>query len=146
MFIVVWSKMTSRQTGRPDLVSRRTTEVWREVCAWWGVYRCRQSVAFPVSLIKKFSSVGLNSFFFFSLAYLFLCVLSLSVVSNSSWPRGLLSARLLCPWDFPVKITGVACHFLPQEIISTQGLTLSLLSPALAGRLFTTCHPSILTY
>ena len=25
-------------------------------------------------------------------------------------------ARLLCPWNFPGKITGVACHFLLQRI------------------------------
>ena len=31
--------------------------------------------------------------------------------------------RLLCPWDFPGKNTGVGCHFLPQEIFLTQGLT-----------------------
>ena len=26
------------------------------------------------------------------------------------------SARLLCPWDFPGKKTGVGCHFLFQGI------------------------------
>ena len=30
---------------------------------------------------------------------------SLSVVSDSLWPHGLLPARLLCPWDFPGKST-----------------------------------------
>ena len=35
--------------------------------------------------------------------------------------------RLCCPWDFPGKITGVACHFLQHEIFLTQGLNLSLL-------------------
>ena len=28
------------------------------------------------------------------------------------WPHGLQSIRLLCPWDFPGKNTGVGCHFL----------------------------------
>ena len=28
------------------------------------------------------------------------CVLSHSVLSNSLWPFGLQSTRLLCPWDF----------------------------------------------
>ena len=36
-------------------------------------------------------------------------------------------ARLLCPWDFPGKNTGVGCHFLPQGIFPTQGLNSSLL-------------------
>ena len=35
--------------------------------------------------------------------------------------------RLLCPWDFPGKNTGVGCHFLIQGIFPTQGLNLSLL-------------------
>ena len=29
--------------------------------------------------------------------------------------------RLLHPWDFPGKSTGVGCHFLPQGIFLTQG-------------------------
>ena len=35
--------------------------------------------------------------------------------------RRLLSTRLLCPWDFPGKDTGVGCHFLLQGIFPTQG-------------------------
>ena len=30
-------------------------------------------------------------------------------------------ARLLCPWDFPDKNTGVGCHFLLKGIFPTQG-------------------------
>ena len=30
-------------------------------------------------------------------------------------------ARLLCPWNFPDKITGVGCHSLLQGIFLTQG-------------------------
>ena len=30
--------------------------------------------------------------------------------------------RLLCPWDFLGKSTGVGCHFLLQRIFPTQGL------------------------
>ena len=33
-----------------------------------------------------------------------------SVVSDSSRPHGLQPARLLHPWDFPGKSTGVGCH------------------------------------
>ena len=35
--------------------------------------------------------------------------------------------RLLCPWDFPGKNTGVGCHFLLHRIFLTQGLNLCLL-------------------
>ena len=37
---------------------------------------------------------------------------SRSVVSDSSWPHGLQPTRLLRPWDFPGKSTGVGCHCL----------------------------------
>ena len=35
--------------------------------------------------------------------------------------------RLLCPWDFPGKNTGVGCHFLLWRIFLTQGLNPCLL-------------------
>ena len=44
-----------------------------------------------------------------------------SVVSDSQRPHGLQSTRLLRPWDFPGKNTGVGCHFLLQGIFPTQG-------------------------
>ena len=34
------------------------------------------------------------------------------VVSDSSWPHGLQPTRLLCPWDFPGKSTGVGYHYI----------------------------------
>ena len=37
------------------------------------------------------------------------------------------SSRLVCPWDFPDKNTGVGCHFLPHMIFLTQGLSPHLL-------------------
>ena len=37
---------------------------------------------------------------------------SRSVMSDSSRPHGLQPTRLLCPWDFPGKSTGVGCHCL----------------------------------
>ena len=52
----------------------------------------------------------------------YICVLSCSVVSDSLQP-----ARLLYPWDFPHKNTGVCCHFLLQGIFPTQGSNPSLL-------------------
>ena len=48
-------------------------------------------------------------------------------MSESLQPYGLQPARLLCPWDFPGKNTGVSCHFLLQGIFLTQGLNLGLL-------------------
>ena len=38
-----------------------------------------------------------------------------------------VATRLLCPWDFPGKNTGVGCHFLLQGIFPTQGSNPGLL-------------------
>ena len=46
------------------------------------------------------------------------------VVSDSATPQ---AARLLCPWDFPGKNTGVGCHSLLQGIFPTQGSNPGLL-------------------
>ena len=48
-------------------------------------------------------------------------------MSQSFKPYGLWPARLLCPWDFPGKNTGVGCHALLQGIFLTQGSNPSLL-------------------
>ena len=45
-------------------------------------------------------------------------------------------APLRSPWHFPGKNIGVGCHFLFQGV-----KTMSTLSPALAGRVFTTVPP-----
>ena len=37
-------------------------------------------------------------------------------------PHGLSPTRLLSPWNFPGKSTGVGCHFLLQGIFPIQGL------------------------
>ena len=63
---------------------------------------------------------GLNKYN--ELLYNHFVVMSLSQVQL----HGLQPARLLCSWDFPIKITGVGCHFLLQEIVLTQGLNLHL--------------------
>ena len=42
---------------------------------------------------------------------------SRSVVSDSSRPHGLQPTRLLRPWDFPGKSTGVGCHCLLHDYV-----------------------------
>ena len=41
-------------------------------------------------------------------------------------PMDCSHTRLLCPWNFPDKNTGVGCHFLFQWIFPTQGSNLHL--------------------
>ena len=62
------------------------------------------------------------------------CILSLSVASDSLWPRVLCSP--LRPWDFPGKNTGVDCPFLHQGIKPTYSA-----APALTSKFFTTEPP-----
>ena len=42
-------------------------------------------------------------------------------MSDSLRPHGLWPTRLLCPWDFPGKSTGVGCPFVLQRIFPTKG-------------------------
>ena len=56
-----------------------------------------------------------------------LIMLSCSVVSDSLGPHGLWSTRLLCPWDFPGKNSGVDRRHLLKEIFPNQGLNPHLL-------------------
>ena len=44
-----------------------------------------------------------------------------SVMSDSLHTPWTVATRLLCPWDFPGKSTGMGCHFLLQGIFPTQG-------------------------
>ena len=50
--------------------------------------------------------------------------LSRSFVPNPLWTHP--PCRLLCPWDFPGKNTGVSCHFFHQGIFPIQGSNLRL--------------------
>ena len=42
-------------------------------------------------------------------------------MSDSLQLRGLQPSRLLCPWDFPGRNTGVGCHAVLQGLFLTQG-------------------------
>ena len=48
---------------------------------------------------------------------------SSSVVPDCSWPYGLQPTRLLHPWDFPGKSTGVGCHCLLCPSWTIKGKT-----------------------
>ena len=54
-------------------------------------------------------------------------VLSSAVVSDPLWPYRLWPTRILCPWNFIGKNTGVGCHFLLQGIFLTEGSNLHFL-------------------
>ena len=62
-----------------------------------------------------------------------------SVVSDSLQPYALQPTKLLFPWDFPGKTTGVSCCALLQGIFQTQGLNCIF---CIAGGFFITELPS----
>ena len=52
----------------------------------------------------------------------------------NSWNASMQSTRLLCPWDFQGKITGVGVPFPPPGDLPNREIQLA--SPALSGRFF----------
>ena len=60
------------------------------------------------------------------------CCQVASVVSDSVRPHRWQPTRLLCPWDFPGKNTGVGCHFLLQcmKVKSESEVAQSCLTPS----------------
>ena len=68
------------------------------------------------------------------------CAWMYSVMCNSLQAHGLQPTKLLCPWNFPGKNTGVGSLFLFQGIFFNPGIQpRSPVSPA--GRFFTTEPP-----
>ena len=64
---------------------------------------------------------------FSSFSFSAICAYSVAQLCLTLWPHGLQPARLLCPWDFLGKTTGVGCHALLQGIFPTQGSNQHLL-------------------
>ena len=69
------------------------------------------------------------------------CVRALPQLRPTLRPHGLCPARLLSPWGFPGKNTGVGCHFPLQGIFLTRIEPTSHVSPALVGGFFTIGPP-----
>ena len=61
------------------------------------------------------------------------------MLSNCIVTPWTVASRLLCPWDFPGKNIGVACHFLLQGIFPDQRI--EPMSPELSGEFFATKPP-----
>ena len=95
----------------------------------------RQYVFIHINVHGKMSGRRYISMVRFQVPSFFLLVFSIfsitvsvsrSVMSNSLQPQGLYPTRLLSPWNFPGKSTGVGCHFLLLGIFSNQGSNLGL--------------------
>ena len=91
------------------------------------------SLPLSLSRIKKPVPVSLHGFDI----YIHACVLSHFSHECLLQRYGLLSTRLLCPWDSPGKNTGVGCHVLLQGIFQPRDHTLISCSSCTAGSFFT---------
>ena len=78
----------------------------------------------PWSRKKSDTIEWLNSNNQFSIRVKSVCC---SVMSDSLWPHELWPTRPLCPWNSPVKNTGVSSHSLLQGIFLIQWSNLALL-------------------
>ena len=76
------------------------------VLSIWDISNCREGWKPVVS--EKHTSLHMHA-----------CKVT-SLVSDSLQPYGLRPSRLLCPWDFPDKNTGVGGHALLQGVFPTQ--------------------------
>ena len=65
------------------------------------------------------------------------CSCSCSVASDSLWPRRLWPTRLLCPWDFQVRMLEWVAIPFSRESSLLRIEPASPASPALAGGFFT---------
>ena len=81
---------------------------------------CARLPWFYSSLLSKNLLQSLPLFKLGTLSSLCSCGLVAKSGLTLLWSHGLEPARLLCPWDFPGKNTGMGCHFLLQRIFPTQ--------------------------
>ena len=88
---------------------------WRKLCP-----DVHHSTGFRTQSIKEIMNETVNMWEKKKI-YIYMCVrvcvcVNCSVVPDSLRSHGLQPTRVLCPWDFPGKDTGVGCHFLLQYI------------------------------
>ena len=86
-----------------------------------GPTREPYSISFDKPYWKKYEKECMCAYM-----YMYVCAAQCSIMSASLRPHE-LQPRLLCPWDFSDKNTGVDCHFLLQGIFLTQGSNLHVL-------------------
>ena len=107
---------TGEPGGLPSMGSHRVGHNWSDLAA--AAFYCKH-----IQFILSLMGFPLNKIEQIADEYLIkrVCVCVCSVAPDSLQPHRLQPARLLCPWDFPGKNTGVGCHFLHQGIFLTSG-------------------------
>ena len=107
----VWTRLLTLEKNIAGVLEETIikTNWFLRVALWISVNNLSSHIPLWVSNLFWFVSI--------LIAYCIIgCQLHLTL-----WLLGLQSTRLLCPWDFAGKNTGVGCHFLLQGIFPTQG-------------------------
>ena len=107
------------------------SRVWLCVTPWTAAYQAPPSLG--ISRQEHWSGLSFPSPMHESEKWKW----SRSFISDCQRPYGLQPTRLLCPWDFPGKTTGVGCHCLLRSLI----LQRSKLRPR-AQQAFSSLHNS----
>ena len=113
LFVTPWT--VSRQAPLSMAFSRQE---------YWRIVACLSPGDLPDPGIEPMShmSPALAGRFFTTSATFYLGKVKESEVTQSCPTLcNPMETRLLCPWDFLGKNTGVGCHFLLQGIFPTQG-------------------------
>ena len=99
---------------------------------WGNVHKLQNSMMNTISILPKKWCFVFSTY----IKRVYILLFSCEVMSDFFHPMDLQPARLLCPWDFPDKSTGVDCPSLLQGIFPMQGF--EPVSPrSVAGRFFT---------
>ena len=91
---------------------------------WGNVHKLQNSMMNTISILPKKWCFVFSTY----IKRVYILLFSCEVMSDFFHPMDLQPARLLCPWDFPDKSTGVDCPSLLQGIFLTQGSNLHLLN------------------
>ena len=100
-------------------VVQSLSRVWLFVTLWTAARQASLSITNSQSLPKLRSIESVMPSNHLILCRPLLLLPCLSCVSLLR-PFGLQPSRLLCPWDFSSRKTGVGCHFPLQEMFPTQ--------------------------
>ena len=111
-----WVAISLSNAWKWKVKVKSLSHVWLVATPWTEAYQAPPSMGF--SRQEDWSGVPFPSPVHESEKWKW----SRSVVSNSSRPHGLQPTRLLHPWYFPGKSTGVGCHCLLRQAILDNGL------------------------
>ena len=107
-------------------------------CSQWLILCFSLCSFLDYELVSPQQNLYMNWFMHYMCVCVHTCVLWCIQLFAISWT---VPTRLLHPWNFPGKNTGVGCHFLIQGIFPPGIKSASFMYPALAGRFFTTAPP-----